>query len=405
MKASFGYFAACSLSFWNCAAFAADPPEPRFRAITIDDKVQIGYGLAIADVDGDGKPDIILADKKQIVWYKNPGGNLADAAPWQKYVIAENLTVHDDVCVAAQDIDGDGKCEIAVGAEWDPGDTEHSGAVFYLVPPADRTHRWEPVKLPDEPTVHRMRWLRLEDGKWVLVMVPLHGRGNKNGEGAGVHVIAYHPPAGDPHGEWKTDVIDSAMHMTHNFTREEKGTGFLLAGKEGLAEIQHSAAGWKETPLPFVPETAGAPFKGIGEIRIGHAPALFLAAVEPMHGNVLVCYSGSDAIGADTHGWTRHVLTDQLIEGHALACGDMLGLGSDQVVVGWRGNPQNPKPVGIHLWTPLDLAAGKWRDSAVDDGGIACEDLQVADLNGDGKLDIVGAGRASHNLKLYVNER
>ena len=83
----------------------------------------------------------------------------------------------------------------------------------------------------------------------------------------------------------------------------------------------------------------------------------------------------------------------------------MLGLGSDQVVVGWRGNPQNPKPVGIHLWTPLDLAAGKWRDSVVDDGGIACEDLQVADLNGDGKLDIVGAGRASHNLKLYVNER
>src|SRR4051812_665808 len=82
---------------------AAD--QATFRAQEIDSKIEIGYGLAIADVDGDKKPDILLADKKQIVWYQNPN--------WTKHVIAENLTQLDNVCIAAQDIDGDGKAEVA----------------------------------------------------------------------------------------------------------------------------------------------------------------------------------------------------------------------------------------------------------------------------------------------------
>src|SRR5213082_1661814 len=118
----------CLFAAW--VAFAADPPEPKFRAVTIDDKIQIGYGVTVADVDGDKKPDILLADKKQIVWYRNP--------TWEKFVIAENLTKLDNVCLAATDIDGDGKAEIAVGAGWNPSDTVGSGAVFYLIPPKDR---------------------------------------------------------------------------------------------------------------------------------------------------------------------------------------------------------------------------------------------------------------------------
>src|SRR5258708_4551575 len=127
-------------------SLAADPPEPKSTAITLDDHIQIGYGLAIADVDGDGHPDILLADKKQFVWYRNPGPAQArDPAAWHKYLLAENLTEDDNVCIAAQDIDGDGKCEIAVGAAWKPSDTEKSGAVFYLIPPADRTQPSPPV--------------------------------------------------------------------------------------------------------------------------------------------------------------------------------------------------------------------------------------------------------------------
>ncbi len=40
----------------------------------------------------------------------------------------------------------------------------------------------------------------------------------------------------------------------------------------------------------------------------------------------------------------------------------------------------------------------------VDENGIATEDLQVLDLNGDGKPDIVASGRATKNLKIYWNK-
>src|SRR5580765_8024080 len=86
-----------------CAApiQAAEPNLPVFKAVEIDAKIEIGYGVTVADVDGDKKPDIILADKNQIVWYQNPS--------WEKHLIAENLTKLDHVCIAALDTDGDGK--------------------------------------------------------------------------------------------------------------------------------------------------------------------------------------------------------------------------------------------------------------------------------------------------------
>src|SRR5207247_2188659 len=36
---------------------AAEPPQPAFHAVDIDSKIEIGYGVTVADVDGDGKPD------------------------------------------------------------------------------------------------------------------------------------------------------------------------------------------------------------------------------------------------------------------------------------------------------------------------------------------------------------
>ena len=39
-----------------------------------------------------------------------------------------------------------------------------------------------------------MKWVKRGDGRFDLVVVPLHGRGNQNGAGAAVVVLAYQRP-------------------------------------------------------------------------------------------------------------------------------------------------------------------------------------------------------------------
>jgi hypothetical protein len=377
---------------------AAGLPTPKFRAMEIDSKIEIGYGVTVADVDGDGKPDIVLADKKQIVWYKNPD--------WKKFVIAENLTPLDNVCVAAADINGDGKAEIAVGAQWNPNDTVNSGAVFYLIPPSDRTEKWTPVELPHEPTVHRMRWMRVQDGKYQLVVAPLHGRGNKDGVGAGAKIVAYKKP-NDPKQPWETEVISDSLHMTHNFHLGDTKAGIygelFVAAKEGVFRFIHYEKSWQ--PHQLAGNSPGeTKFTGAGEVRTGRLPdgPQFIATVEPMHGNQLIFYTEPTESGKQML-WSRHIIDSTLKEGHALACGDLLHAGFDQIVVGWRAKNSDGK-VGIKLFTPQDKQGSSWQQTAVDDNGMACEDLCLADLNGDGKLDIIAAGRATKNVKIYFNE-
>ncbi|MDB6073253.1 MAG: Repeat protein, partial [Verrucomicrobiaceae bacterium] len=236
---------------------------PSFKEQLIDEKIEIGYGAALADVNGDGKTDILLADKKQIVWYENP--------TWTKHVMVEGLTPKDDVCIAARDIDGDGKCEVAVGAEWNPSDTENSGAVFYLIPPADRTQKWEPVKLHYEPTVHRMKWVRGEGGKYSLVVVPLHGRGNKNGEGAGVRVLSYQKPE-NAKAEWQTSEVIATMHMTHNLeivpSAANEAESLLVCGREGVVRLNPAEGAWHQQWITRHPADS-MELKGAGEVRWG----------------------------------------------------------------------------------------------------------------------------------------
>lgn len=374
---------------------------PKFRAQEID-KIEIGYGVQLADVDGDGKTDIVLADKEEFAWYQNPS--------WKKHILTGHLTERDHVCIAARDIDGDGKAEIAVGAQWNPGETtdeEKSGAVFYLIPPKDRTEKWTPVKLKNEPTVHRMEWFKTSAGGYDLVVAPLHGRGNKGGEGKGARIMGHQMPK-DPNGDWRRYVIEERFHKTHNFDviRPEGADHDLLAigGAEGLVIIVDEDGAFKR--LPVIGHEAGdSSHLGIGEIRAGKLAdgKLFGAAVEPMHGNQLVTYRGAPD-GASDQSPRRDVLFSDLADGHALATGDLLGAGSDQIVVGWRGNRAHPKNIGIRLYAPIDDAGEAWEFTTVDKDGMACEDLKIADLNGDGRPEIVACGRATKNVKIYWNE-
>ncbi len=376
--------------------------QANFETQTIDSQVAIGYGLAIGDIDGDGKADIILADKKQFVWYKNPAKR---NEIWQKFVIAENLTESDNVCIAARDIDGDGKVEIAVGAQWNPSETKDdtkSGAVFYLMRPQDiSTQEWKAIRLHHEVTTHRMRWIRTGKNKFALLVAPLHGRGNSvnaaptmrdaSAKEAGAKFLAYEVPKNPQKDTWKYTLLDESLHATHNFEvwETKQQTTILLGGKEGIKKMTCKNGKWKN-------EGWQVKERGFGELRMGLQAdkKQFITGIEPMHGNELTVYP------YDNQG-ERQSLYKDFNQGHALACADLLGLGYDQIVAGWR-NPNSENKVGIKLFVS-DKAGLNWQMIIIDDNKMACEDLQIADIDGDGRLDIIASGRATNNLVIYWN--
>ena len=386
----------------SSALFAAPTPSPRFEAQTIDPEVQIGYGVVVGDVDGDKRPDILLADKRQFAWFRNPG---KAGERWPRFVMAENLTELDNVCIAARDIDGDGRVEVAVGAQWNPGETsnvDRSGAIFYLIRPADPTAAWTPVRIePHDPTTHRMQWVEIGDKQFALAVLPLHGKDNKAGQGDAARLQIITPPdkLNDPKGAWKSRFLDTGMHMTHNFdlVMHEQSENVVVAGQEGVQQFSLTKANEKTPLLPTLASLTSA-----GEVRVCQGR---LVTISPMHGNeVLQQYwvKAKEPVFSDK-GTPKHsinvVLDDTLREGHALGVADLLKLGQPQVVAGWRLQNADKK-VGIRLYI---LPGGKQATHVIDDNKMACEDLKIADLDGDARLDIVASGRATHNLVIYWN--
>jgi hypothetical protein len=175
----------------------------------------------------------------------------------------------------------------------------------------------------------------------------------------------------------------------------------IAASREGLSLVRRVSDGWQRTSL-----SAGRTgqsdvnLNGAGEVRVGRLKdgRRYLVSVEPMHGDQLVVYL-QPAQSADL--WQRQVIHDGFRRGHALWTADFDGDGADEIVF---GHSDTPEKFGVQVWWNSDGSGVSWRGQILDEGGIATEDLAVADLTGDGRPDIVAGGRATHNVRLYVNQ-
>lgn len=350
-------------------AFAAAAEMPAFRSQEIATGLGIVYAVAVADVNGDRKPDIVAINQRQILWFENPS--------WTKHVVAEKITEKDNVAIAPADIDGDGKMDFALGADWQATNTA-SGGSLHWVSSDGKVH-----DLTTEPTLHRIRWADVTgDGKPELIVAPLHGRGTKAADwtdGPGSRILVFTVPDKPADQRWPVEVACDSLHIVHNFTAV--GKEIWAASAEGVYALSRSADGkWSKRLI-----AEGKP----GEIKLGRVNGKrYLATVEPWHGTNLTLF---EEAGAGP--WKRTVAATNLDQGHALGWGDFDGDGSDELAVGWRGG----KTYGLALYR---LQEGKWTSSLIDDG-VAVEDLAVADLNGDGVPEIVAGGRATQNLRIY----
>lgn len=67
-----------------------------------------GEGFAVADMNGDNRPDIVLLGR----WFENPGGDIITNS-WKEHIYSTAYT-HLDVKVAVGDLDGDGRPDIVL---------------------------------------------------------------------------------------------------------------------------------------------------------------------------------------------------------------------------------------------------------------------------------------------------
>ncbi len=391
-------------------ASAAD--FPRFEAQEIAPHVgNVCYALTVADVNGDQKPDVVALTEDAIVWFSNPD--------WAEHTIIRGATARDNVCIQPHDIDGDGQIDFALGAGWRPSDTQSSSTLQWVGRNASGQWTLHDITEHAEPTLHRFRWADVRGtGKPQLIVAPLQGRGTKGpnwGEGNGVNIIAYTIPDDPTKTPWPSVVLSDNLHTVHNlWVVDHDGDGrrddILLAAWEGVFVLSKGRDGQWLTTKIGTGDQESSPNKGASEIKRGRFANghTYIATIEPWHGNQVVVYLPPTTDGQ--RAYTRQVLDRGVTWGHAVWCDDLDGDGSEELIIGQRDprRDANASPKGPGVWVydlELEPAGSAVRSTkhVIDDGGMACEDALTADLNGDGRPDIIAGGRATHNVKIYWN--
>ena len=370
---------------------------PSFVKHTVDANFKNGYQVSVADIDRDGRLDIIALSTQptQLFWYKNPD--------WEKHAITSATKRNIDA--APYDIDGDGDQDLALASNFNLRDSTRGGTVQWLECPADpvRDAEWAVHYIDAVPTSHRLRWADIDgDGRKELMNLPIIGIGSRAPDySVGVQFKAYTVPADPRQAVWKSEVLDRTLSMAHGLCviRWDDQEGILTASFDGvhLFKTGGGPAGLKRIKLG-VGHEAPRPKQGSSEVGLGRLSSAghrFVATIEPWHGHEVVVYTPERS---EEFPWQRTVVDTTFNDGHALACVDLDQDGDDEIIAGHRGPEFN---LFIYRY---DAEEKSWQRIPLDLGGISAAGLAVADINQDGRPDIVATGTATNNVVWYENQ-
>lgn len=369
-------------------------------------QLTVGYAVRAIDMNSDSKLDIAIVDSKRVLWLENPS--------WREHVIYSTPQAKaDNVCFAPHDVDGDGLLDLALGADWQPNNTDSGGSIGWLHQQPAGT--WTYHELDSEPTTHRMHWVELSKGKPSLVVAPLKGPGSKapGFEQTAMRLLTFTPPAPadvTDKSKWKKSVLTDQLHVMHNFhptdLDRDGATDLLCASYEGATWLKLDQGGMLRWSGQIGAGHVGQPpARGASEIRNGRLAndGDYMATIEPWHGDKVVVYVAPNRWLRESKVavlWHRAVIDEELAWGHAVACANIDDDPADELIIGVRDNKSSTHRCGVRIYDP-DITGSKWTRTLLDAGGVAVEDLIVADFDNDGKQEIVAVGRATHNAKLY----
>jgi hypothetical protein len=337
--------------------------EPAFRS----------EGVAVGDFNSDGKLDI-------------SAGPLYFAAPdWKLVPLIENPPTYDphNYSVSfqnfADDVNGDGRTDLMVvdfpGKEtwWfeQPADPKGAWKKHTVTPitnnesPSYVDVDGDGVKdllLAFDPGKHVGFAKKVKDGLWPLTSVSAE---NAPGTDRFSHGIG----AGDVNGDGRTDVL--------------------------IAE------GWWEAPA----KPSNEPWK-FHPAKFGDQVAHIYTYDFDGDGDNDVLSSSAHGVGIWWHeqtpeGFKTHEISDAITQTHSLNLADMNGDGLMDFVTGkryWAHGPKGdvrPDDPAVVMWFELKRENGKpvWTAHEIDhDSGVGTQ-FEVADVNGDGLLDVVTSNK------------
>lgn len=360
------------------------PDGPALERVVIDADFPGAYQVEIADVNGDGKRDIVALGGGTVAWYENP--------KWTKRIVSDPKTTPGVISTATRDIDGDGKAEIAIAYEFEM--TKPKLGKLLIARQGEKG--WTYEKLGDYPSIHRLRWGDFDgDGKADLAIAPIFGPSatSPDFQEEGARLVVLFAANEDRPSEIARKKV---MHAIGVVPWKEKGRDSILsASNEGVWRHRQIDGTWVSWKL-FEGAAGTRPKTGASEIHQGRFAdgTAFFATIEPWHGTNVVVHTESPA-GSDRFE-KGTMLDDSLIDGHALCVADIDGDGTDEVFAGYRG--KGTSVIGYRL------VGDSWQRTVIDDR-IAAQDLRSGDVDGDGHPDVVAVGGSTKNVMLYRSVR
>ena len=287
------------------------------------------------DVNGDGWADLMVVDfpSKPTWWFENPRGS---AGPWKRHMATP---VTNNESPQFLDVDGDGRRELIMAFSPDPDDPdgpERRMAIVRRDADADKPWIVHPISAKAAPGTRRYS----------------HGlgAGDINGDGRDDIVVTqgwWESPVKAAPGEWTFHNVDFGPAAAQMFVYDFDGDG----DNDVLSSSAHNYGIWWHEQLP-----AGA--------------------------------------------WTTHVILKSFSQTHGMCMADINGDGLPDFVTGKRWWAHGGKDPGgndpaVFYWFELKCAGGRpqWIAHQFDDNSGPGTQFEVADVNGDGLLDVVSSNK------------